>query len=148
MTIYLATDHAGLELKDQVRDWLQTEGLQVEDCGAYEYDALDDFPDFIKVAAAAVAEAPSERKAVIFGGSGQGEAMMANRYDGVRAVVYYGAVPEIPALSREHNNSNVLSLGARFVSFEDAKQAVSDWLNTEALTDEKYHRRNQKLDTK
>ena len=146
MKIFLATDHAGFELKNQVRDWLSAEGHEVEDCGAHEYDAQDDFPDFIKLAANAVAEDSVNRRAIIFGGSGQGEAMCANRYNGVRAVVYYGGATEIPALSREHNNSNVLSIGARFVDLPAAQTAINDWLITAALEDEKYHRRNQKLD--
>lgn len=145
-TIYLATDHAGLELKEAVKNWLIEQGYTVEDCGAYEEDPLDDFPDFISLAAKAVSAGSDTSRAIIFGGSGQGEAMMANRYKGVRAAVYYGGKPEIVVLSRAHNDANVLSLGARFVSVAEAKEAVTNWLSGEALSDEKYHRRNQKLD--
>lgn len=145
-TIYLATDHAGLELKNAVKEWLVSEGFTIEDCGAHEYDPHDDFPDFIKLAATAVAEDPQGRRAIIFGGSGQGEAMLANRYKGVRASVYYDGPPEIVTLARQHNNANVLSIGARFISTNKAKEAIWAWLHTESLTDEKYLRRNQKLD--
>jgi len=145
-TIYLASDHAGLEHKNAVRDWLSAEGFIVEDCGAHVFDADDDFPDFIQLAAGAVAALPASRKAIIFGGSGQGEAMQANRYKGVRAAVYYGAPKEIASLSREHNDSNVLSIGARFVTVEEAKEVIWMWLHTESSGDGKYHRRNVKLD--
>jgi len=145
-TIYLATDHAGLPLKNAVKDWLVEEGFTIEDCGAYEYDPHDDFPDFIKLAAKAVAKNPKGSKAIIFGGSGQGEAMLANRFPGVRAAVYYDGPPEIVTLSRQHNDANILSIGARFISTNKAKEAIWAWLHTEALADEKYARRNQKLD--
>jgi len=143
--IHLATDHAGLALKDAVKDWLAAEGWSVVDHGAYTFAAEDDYPDFIVPAAMAVAAAPGVA-AVVFGGSGQGEAMAANRVPGIRAAVYYGQQPEMVPLSRQHNDTNVLSLGARFVSPEAAKAVIWEWLHTPALTDEKYHRRNQKLD--
>ena len=144
--IYLATDHAGLGIKNDVRDWLLSEDFTVEDCGAHTYNAEDDFPDFIQIAAAAVAAAPAKRKAIIFGGSGQGEAMQANRFKGVRAAVYYGGDPEIITLSRQHNDANVLSIGARFVSPDLAKEMIWKWLHTGVSTEEKYRRRNLKLD--
>jgi len=144
--IYLATDHAGLELKNTVRDWLIEEGYVVEDCGAHVYDDKDDYPDYIHLAARAVAADPISRKAIIFGGSGQGEAMQANRYQKVRAAVYYGGPDEIITLSRQHNDANVLSIGARFVTINKAKEAIWTWLHSESLTDDKYQRRNIKLD--
>jgi len=144
--IYVATDHAGFAHKNAVRDWLIEEGYTVEDCGAHTYDALDDFPDFIQLAAQAIAAVPAKRKAIIFGGSGQGEAMQANRFRGVRAAVYYGGPEEIVTLSREHNDANVLSIGARFVTADKAKEAIWLWLHTPARTEEKYRRRNTKLD--
>lgn len=146
MIVNLATDHAGLEHKDAVAEWLMSEGYSVKDHGANEYDATDDFNDYIVLAAEAVRQDPTSNIAIIFGGSGQGEAMQANRFPNVRAVVFYGGEESIPALSRQHNDSNVLSIGARFVDIESAKQAVEDWLNAEPLQDEKYQRRNHKLD--
>jgi ribose 5-phosphate isomerase B len=144
-TIHVAADHAGFMHKDAVSDWLKSEGFTVEDHGAYQYDEADDFPDFIVRAALAVARTPLER-AIIFGGSGQGEAMLANRLPGVRATVLYSDSPEIVALSRAHNNANVLSIGARFLSVDDAKRHVWEWLHGAALADEKYERRNAKID--
>jgi ribose 5-phosphate isomerase B len=144
--IHLATDHAGLQRKEEVKNWLQANGYQVVDHGAHTFDADDDFPDFVSRAAKEVSLVPQVAKAVIFGGSGNGEAMMANRYPGVRAAVYYGSVPDIVTLSREHNDANVLSIGARFVSKEEAIDAVERWLSTPVLAEEKRVRRNQKIE--
>ena len=87
--IHLATDHAGFEMKELVKDWLLSEGFKVTDHGAEEYKPLDDYPDFISKAAAAVAKSPSQNRGIIFGGSGQGEAMMANRFKKIRAKRYF-----------------------------------------------------------
>lgn len=146
IVVHLASDHAGLAHKNAVRDWLQGEGVEVIDHGAYNFDAEDDFPDFIGLAARAVARTPASARGIIFGGSGQGEAMMANRFLGVRAVVYYGGPDEIIVLSREHNDANVLSIGARFVSVDDTKRVTWQWLLATPERAEKYDRRNQKLD--
>jgi ribose 5-phosphate isomerase B len=146
MHVHLATDHAGLEHKESVRFWLQSEGFAVVDHGALHVDLLDDFPDFISKAAQAVSRSKGSHRAVIFGGSGQGEAMMANRFPHVRAAVFYGGDPTIVTLSREHNDANVLSIGARFVSVALTKQVTWEWLHTEPLDDPKYRRRNDKLD--
>ena len=145
-TIYLATDHAGFELKNDIKAWLEELGHAVTDCGAHTFDAEDDFPDYIQLAAKAVAQSPQSAKAIIFGGSGQGEAMQANRFKHVRATVYYGGPEEIVPLGRQHNDANVLSLGARFVDAAVAKKAILQWLESEPLPDEKYRRRNVKLD--
>lgn len=146
ITIHLATDHAGFAHKNAVRDWLLQEGYVVVDHGAMTLDPEDDFPDFIQLAAQAVAKTPAHNRAIIFGGSGQGEAMQANRYKGVRAAVFYGGPEEIVPLSREHNDANVLSIGARFVSVDKAKELIWTWLHTSPRTEEKYRRRNTKLD--
>ena len=146
MTIHLATDHAGFECKEIVKSWLEAEGFAVVDHGAYLYDELDDYPDFISKAALKVSACPGADKAIIFGGSGQGEAMVANRFPGVRAAVLYTDNDEITALSRQHNDSNVLSIGARFLSMDAVKKNIWTWLHTEPLSDEKYSRRNHKIE--
>ena len=115
MKIHLATDHAGLELKNSIKNYLLQKKYFVEDHGAYEYDAEDDYPDFIFPCAKAVAD-DEESRGIILGGSGQGEAMAANRIKGCRAAVFYSGPKEIVTLSREHNNANILSLGARFMN--------------------------------
>ncbi len=145
-TVYFATDHAGYELKEllvaYVRDKL---GYEVIDCGALSYDAEDDYPEFIAKAAAAVSAKPTQR-AVILGGSGQGEAMVANRFSGVRATVYYGGNPEIIELSRTHNDANVLSLGARFLSETEACAVVEQWLALDFSGADRHVRRIKKID--
>lgn len=146
ISVHLAADHAGLSHKDGVRDWLRSLGVVVVDHGACTYNSEDDFPDFISVAAKAVSRAPETARGLIFGGSGQGEAMMANRFMGVRATVYYGGPDEIIMLSREHNDANVLSIGARFVSIDDTKRVIWDWLMTPSARAEKYDRRNKKIE--
>lgn len=147
MTIYFATDHAGFELKEKllvyVRDVL---GYTVEDCGAFVCTEGDDYPEFIRVAAEAVSQKPHDAKAIILGGSGQGEAIVANRSPHVRAVVYYGYNTDILRLSREHNDANVLSLGARFVTVEEAQEAVSLWLTTPFHEEARHVRRISHID--
>ncbi len=139
--IHLATDHAGFALKEVVHAWLTARGYQVVDHGATSFDPADNFPDFIALAAAAVSADPDTDRAIIFGGSGQGEAMLANRYSHVRAGVYYGGESTMPALVREHNDANVLSIGARFVTEVEAQTAILTWLETPASSEEKYHHR-------
>ena len=144
MKIHLATDHAGLDLKNSIKDHLIDNGYDVTDHGAYEYDALDDYPDFIFPCARAVASDPSSR-GIILGGSGQGEAMAANRIKGVRAAVFYNGPNEIVKLSREHNNANILSLGARFMSEEEIHDIIKLWFD-EPFEGGRHQRRIEKLD--
>lgn len=145
MTLHIATDHAGFEHKEVIVSWLREEGFDVVDHGSFVLDSEDDYPDFISLAASAVNETPSD-KGIIFGGSGQGEAMMANSYPKVRAAVYYGGDETIPVLSRQHNDSNILSIGARFVDLDTTKRVIWNWIHTEPFVDEKYSRRNNKLE--
>ena len=144
MKIHLATDHAGLELKEKVKLYLSDLNYEVIDHGAYEYDALDDYPDFIFPCANAVSNDP-ESKGIILGGSGQGEAMAANRVKGVRAAVFYNGPDEIIKLSRQHNNANILSLGARFMSEEEIYKVIEVWLSTD-FESGRHLRRIEKLD--
>lgn len=138
--IHLATDHAGYEHKNAVHDWLVSEGYNITDHGAHIYDSEDDFPVYIVRAAQAVSSNPKDR-AIIFGGSGQGEGMLANRFPGVRATVLYSDILEIVKLSREHNDANVLSVGARFLSVDDTKKHIWEWLHHASDRDPKYQRR-------
>ncbi|MFM2424325.1 MAG: hypothetical protein RLZZ70_716 [Candidatus Parcubacteria bacterium] len=145
-TIYLGTDHAGFTLKEVIKSWLQKQSVTVIDCGATVFDGEDDFPDYVIPAAKAVTAFGPQAGAVVFGGSGQGEAIAANRLPGIRTTVFYGGDVRIVSLGREHNDANVLSLGARFLTEEEAIAAVATWLSTPAMTAEKYHRRNKKID--
>ena len=144
MKIHLATDHAGLDLKNSIKEYLLDKGHDITDHGANEYDALDDYPDFIFPCARAVA-ADTESRGIILGGSGQGEAMAANRIKGCRAAVFYNAPQEIVKLSREHNNANILSLGARFMSQEEIYDVIGMWLE-EPFEGGRHQRRIEKLD--
>ena len=130
MKIILATDHAGFELKESIKNFLIDSKYEVKDFGAFEHDGADDYPDFIAPAARYISE-NSKLKGIIFGGSGQGEAISANRFKNVRAAVYYGGPTELVELSRVHNNANILSLGARFLSLDEAKNVINLWLMTD-----------------
>ncbi len=145
MKIYIGTDHAGYELKEGLKIYLKDLGHDVEDKGAFEFDEQDDYPDFIFPVAKAVA-GDVKSKGIILGGSGQGEAMAANRIKGIRAAIYYGGEEEIIKLSREHNNANILSLGARFLDLKEAKKAVKMWLETPFSDEERHTRRISKID--
>jgi len=144
MKIVLATDHAGFDLKNHVKEYLTKKDYHVEDFGAYEYNAQDDYPDFI-LPAARVVGSSKNTFGIIFGGSGQGEAMAANRIKGVRAVVYYDGPKKIIKLSRKHNDANILSLGARFISNEKAIDVIKLWLKT-PFEGERHLERIKKLD--
>jgi len=144
MKIHLATDHAGFALKEEIKKSLQENGHKVTDHGALEYNKQDDYPDFIFPAARAVAKDPNSF-GIIMGGSGQGEAMAANRVTGVRAAVYYNGPEQIVKLSREHNNANVLSLGARYMTAKEIYDVIDLWLN-EPFAGGRHQRRIEKLD--
>ena len=144
MIIHIATDHAGLELKEKVKSYLFELDYEVIDHGAFEYDALDDYPDFIFPCAEAVSN-DSKSKGIILGGSGQGEAMAANRVKGVRAAVFYNGPDEIIKLSRQHNDANILSLGARFMSDQQMYKIIELWLSTD-FESGRHKRRIEKLD--
>ena len=144
MIIHLATDHAGLDLKNSIKTYLLNKGFEVKDHGAHEYDPQDDYPDFIFPCAKAVAK-DIDSRGIILGGSGQGEAMAANRIKGIRAAVFYNGPQEIIKLSREHNNANILSLGARFMTEEEMHNVINIWLK-EPFGGDRHQRRIDKLD--
>ena len=147
MQIFIASDHAGFELKSALVPFLTELGHEVVDCGAAKLTPDDDFPQFMAKAALKVFEEIDTARGIIIGGSGQGEAMVANRLPGIRAAVYYGGNKEIIRLSREHNDANVLSLGARFMSVEEAKEAVKLWLDTAFSNDPRHIRRIGQIET-
>lgn len=144
MQIYIASDHAGYELKAMLVEFLTGEGHTVEDMGAHSLEPADDYPDYITPLAHKVAEHEGSF-GIAIGGSGEGEAIAANRVPGVRAAEFYGGNLDIVRLSREHNNANVLSLGARFLSPGEAQDAVHLWLATPFSNDERHVRRIDKL---
>lgn len=114
MIIHIATDHAGLELKDKLIEHLSNQGYEVVDHGAYDFDPQDDYPPFIISAAEAVVKDQRDGKevlGVVFGGSGNGEQIAANKVKGIRAALVWNE--STAKLAREHNNANVISIGAR-----------------------------------
>ena len=143
--IVLATDHAGFKLKEAVKKSLLELGLEVKDFGAFEYESTDDYPDFINPAAKFISE-KDNTMGIIFGGSGQGEAMAANRFKGVRAAVFYDGPDEIINLSRLHNNANVLSFGSRFIDADRAIELIKKWLSLE-FEGGRHQKRIEKLDS-
>jgi ribose 5-phosphate isomerase B len=150
-TLIIASDHAGFKLKESVKKFLESDysdTYDIVDVGAHKLVEDDDYPVYMGAAALKVAEDMSgTTKAIIFGGSGQGEAIVANRFPGVRACVWYGGNEEIIELSRKHNDSNVLSLGARFVDEKTAEHVVNIWLTTPFSGEERHKRRIEEIDS-
>jgi len=161
MIIALAADHAGYEQAGSLKLWLEEQEHTVQSFLPEALQPDDDYPDFMFPAARAVAQGTVER-AILLGGSGQGEAMAANRIQGVRCAVFYGTAIakgvvdaagrsshdpyEIVRLNRQHNDANALAIGVRFVSLEEIKQVVKLWLATPPPTEERHQRRITKLD--
>jgi len=146
MKIFFAADHAGFEMKEALIEYVKELGFDTEDCGAYELNQNDDYPEFVKKAAQAVSEAPDGRRAIVLGGSGQGEGIVADKFPNVRSAEYYGGNLEIVKLSRQHNDANVLSLGARFLSLNEAKEAAKLWLETPFSGEERHKRRISEIE--
>ena len=153
MKIFIGTDHAGYVLKEKLVTSLKGEGHEVIDKGAYEYNEHDDYPDFVIPVAQEVSKDPDNSRGIVMGATGQGEAIVANKFSHVRAVVYYGEgksvvddEANIIVSSREHNNSNILSLGARYLREEEMMSAVDLWLNTSYTGTERHVRRLAKID--
>lgn len=149
--ILIASDHAGFELKALLVPFLRELGHEVIDFGALEMNADDDYPDFIAPLAKEISESGGTKQGIVIGGSGQGEAMVANRFPHVRAIVFAGQPADANGvhavkIAREHNDANVLSLGARFMSETDAKSAVKTFLTTEFSGEERHVRRLKKVD--
>ena len=142
MKIFLATDHAGFEFKENLKAFLHEKGYEVGDCGAFEYDKDDDYPDFISVAARKVSENP-DSFGVVLGKSGAGECIVANKIKGIRAVL--GVSEQNVRLAREHNDANVISLGSELIDFERAKKFVELFINTPFSNEERHKRRIEKI---
>jgi ribose 5-phosphate isomerase B len=162
MKIYIGADHAGYEIKEKLKVYLSELGLgyEVIDKGAFQYNTDDDYPDFINPVATSVASEIGSF-GIIIGGSGQGEAMCANRIAGARASVFYGQVLpktnidvkgdtsndsfEIIKLARIHNDANILSIGVRFATEDEIKFAVELFLKTPFSLEERHKRRLAKF---
>lgn len=158
--IFIGADHAGYRLKEALKEHLATRGYEVEDVGAPALDPADDYPDYAMPLARQVA-GNAGSFGIFLGGSGEGEAMCINRVPGARAAVFYGMMRvtdmleieggkskdgfDIIRLARRHNDANVLSIGARFVSAEEADEAVRIFLDTPFSNDPRHVRRLAKF---
>lgn len=143
--IYLASDHKGFELKEKIKPWLSEWDYDFNDLGPDKLDASDDYPDFIKLVGQVVSKDAENSRGIILGHSGQGEAIVANKYPNVRAAVFYSNSSELIKLSREHNDANVLSLGASFIDDETARSMIKLWLNSKFTEEERHVRRINKI---
>jgi len=157
MKIYFAGDHAGFELKKELMEFVKGLGHDVEDLGPFEPKAGDDYPDYVIPLAKKVAEAtplnpPSkeggreETRGIVVAGSGQGEIIAMNRVKGARAALFCPCNLELIRVSRDHNDSNILAIGARFCIREEAQKAIEVWLETPFSGDERHVRRLSKID--
>jgi len=153
MKIFIGTDHAGYVLKEKLVSFLKLQGHEVIDKGAFEYNEDDDYPDFVIPVAKEVSKDPEGVRGIILGGTGEGEAIVANKFPHVRAVVDYGKAEAIVddesniiIRSRQHNNSNILSLGARYFTEENMMEDINLWLNTPFSGNERHVRRLAKID--
>jgi ribose 5-phosphate isomerase B len=138
MQVHIGGDHAAFELHQELLSFLETEGHEVVDHGPFEYDAVDDYPVFVLRAAEGVAANPGSR-GIVLGGSGNGEQMAANKVAGIRAALCYNA--ELAQLAREHNDAQIISIGGRMQSVDEAKEMVRVFLATEFTGEERHQRR-------
>ncbi|KAB2379847.1 ribose-5-phosphate isomerase [Actinomadura montaniterrae] len=138
MRVFLGTDHAGFELKEHLVSWLKANGHEPVDCGAFAYDAVDDYPPFVLRAAQRTAAEPGTL-GIVIGGSGNGEAIAANKVKGVRAALVWNE--DTATLAREHNDANVISLGARQHDPDTATRFVELFLTTPYSGEERHTRR-------
>lgn len=138
MRIYLGGDHAGFDMKNVIKQHLETKGYEVIDCGAWEYDAVDDYPAFcIDAARKVVADEGS--LGIVLGGSGNGEQIAANKVPGARCALAWSV--ETAKLAREHNNAQLIGLGGRMHSEEEALAIVDAFVTQEWSNEERHQRR-------
>ncbi len=142
MKVYLASDHAGFELKEKVKEYLLSQNYEISDEGAFSFDKNDDYPDFIAKAAEKIS-IDKNAVAIVFGKSGAGEVIVANKFKNVRAVLGFSI--DNVRLAREHNDANILSLGSQFIDFEKAKSLIDIFLNTPFSGEERHIRRLGKI---
>ncbi len=140
--VFIASDHAGFDLKEEIKNYLLQKGFEAQDCGNLEKVQDDDYPDFISKAAKKVGEDESSR-GIVFGKSGEGEAIVANKFKNIRAIVGFNS--ENVRLTREDNNANILCIGSQFVNSNLAKELVDIFLTTPFSEEERHIRRISKI---
>lgn len=142
--IYIGADHRGFQLKEEIKRFLTEQRHDFEDVGNFKLDPNDDYTDFAKLAATKVSEKPEENNAILICGSGVGVDIVANKFYGVRSALADDI--ETAKQSREHDDTNILSLPANEVNFELAKKIITVWLETPFSNGEKYKRRINKME--
>ena len=142
MRIHIGADHAGLELKSALIEHFTAQGHEVKDHGPYQYDALDDYPDFCIPAAEAVVN-DSGSLGIVIGGSGNGEQIAANKVKGVRAALAWSI--ETAKLAKQHNNANVIAVGGRMHSIDECKAILDAFIAEPFSNDERHIRRIEKI---
>lgn len=142
MKVYLAADHGGFSLKGEIKSYLEQKGFEAEDCGNFQYEQLDDYPDWISKGAEKLSADPNSF-GIFFGKSGAGECIVANKFKNVRAVV--GSNRQNVQLARSKNNANALCIGADFISLALAKEFVDIFLDTPFSNEERHVRRINKI---
>lgn len=143
--IYLGADHRGFELKEKLKNFLKEEGYEFEDLGNTVYDLADDYPDFGAAVAQKVAEKPNENRGILLCGSGVGMDVVTNKFKGVRSALVWSDNEALVKQSRQHDDSNVLSLPADYLTEDQAKKIVKLWLETPFSKEERHQRRIQKI---
>lgn len=127
--IYLSGDHAGFNDKGKLKEWLKKKKYEVKDFGPRKYNKNDDYPEFVSLMVKAM-KRKSNSVGIVIAGSGMGEAIAANKFRGIRAAVYHGKNLKIVKTTREHNDSNILCMGSRFVKLNEMKKATELFLRT------------------
>lgn len=145
MKIYIGSDHAGFELKRHLISYLSTLSHESYDCGPYEYVHDDDYPDYVSKVAKEVSSDP-DSMGIVIGKNGQGEAIVANRFKNVRCMVFYGGSKHMITLAREHDNANIISFGADFLTTNEAKEATELFIHTKFTGEERHERRIKKIE--
>lgn len=143
MKIYIAADHNGFEMKNEIADWLRNQKHDVTDFGADEFDKGDDYPDYGIKVAEAVAKDPDNRYGVLVCGSGVGMAVIADKVPGIRAALVHD--PKIAEAAQRDDDINVLALGADYIDANRAQDVILHWLNTPFSGEERHERRIQKI---
>lgn len=138
----MGTDHGGFELKEEIKAWLKQDSIKFEDLGADSFNPDDDYPDFIIPVATKVAS-DSQSFGIVIGRSGNGEAIAANKVNGIRAALCLSE--EMAKKAREHNNANIISLGADYISADEAKEMVKVFIETPFSNEERHIRRIDKI---
>lgn len=144
MTIFVGADHRGFELKNKLVEYLQNQNVRVDDLGAYQFDPLDDYPDFSQKVAQAILQNPTEHLGVVICGSGVGVSIAANRFNGIRCGLAFD-VDQVKH-ARQNDHINCLAIPSDYADLEKAKQYIEAFIFTAPKNEKKYIARLEKLD--